>query len=162
MKLFGVVHQREHLDSQITEIGYHVREGDSMVIELAPNYEQLVQQEICRPNFFMALRDHFRSRCSRIICGDQNPTIPENPNWFIAAFLGEDYFYPDNRRDEVIATTILAEKPDIVVVGNGHSDDVKIQFPEAYYTVFQPKGGCTEGHHGRRKEWHRPNRIISL
>ncbi len=162
MKLFGVLHQSEHLSRQVDEIGNHVDQGSTMLIELAPNYQTFVEQEILRPNFFMAIRDYFRSRCSRVICGDQELTIPKDPCWWAAALIGEDYFYPNNIRDEVIATTILAEKPDIVVVGNGHSDELKEQFPQAYYTVFQPQGGCTVGHHGRRKEWYRPNRIISL
>lgn len=164
MKLFGVIHNREHLDRQIAvieAISLGVK-GKSIMLELAPNYEINVQNGILHPNFFMALRDHFRSRCSQVICGDQELTIPENPNWLIAAIFGEDYYYPLNQRDETMISNAKTENPDIIVVGNGHSDCLKKSFPDAYYTVFQPKGGYRSSHNSHHNTWYKPNRIISI
>lgn len=164
MKLFGVVHSHEHLDRQIAEIEQHGIDGKSMMLELAPNYDALVSKRETAPirkPFFVALREQFRSRCSRVICGDQDLTIPDNPEWILAALLGEDYFYPDNHRDRTMANVIKAEKPDIVVVGNGHSEYLKSCFPEADHTVFQPEHGYPD-RYGRRRIWHNADQIISL
>ncbi|NQU78419.1 hypothetical protein HQ545_01490 [Candidatus Woesearchaeota archaeon] len=165
MYLFGVTHKQEYFDRQVSKIEEicHV-DGKVMMLELAPNYEENVQRGILIPNFSMALAERYRPRCSRVISGDQEITIPENPNWLLSLVMGEIYFYPDNRRDEIMRQTIERERPDIVIVGNGHSDDIKEHFPQVYYTVFQDEGGYTASwsHHGRPHKWYRLDQLITL
>lgn len=165
MYLFGVSHKKEHLEHQISFIERICSIDERvLMLELAPNYEELVRQRILKPNFFMALAERYRPRCARVICGDQELTIPENPDWLLALVLGEYYFYPDNRRDDIMIETAAKESPDIIIVGNGHSDDIKRHFPQAYYTVFERNRGYTSSwsHHGRPHIWYRPDRIVTL
>ncbi len=164
MYLFGVVHKREHFDMQVSKIEEICSVDDGvMMLELAPNYEENIPG-VLQPNFFVALAERYRPRCNRVILGDQELTIPKNPDWILSCFLGEDYFYPDNRRDEIMKHTIEREQPNIVIVGNGHSDEIKEHFPKAHYTVFQENGGYTArfSHHGSPHNWYRPKSIITL
>src|SRR3989344_6109343 len=116
MYLFGVAHKREHFDTQVSEIEKMCDvDRRVMMLELAPNYEENVQRGVLRPNFFVALAERYRSRCSRVILGDQELTLPENPDWILSCLLGEDYFYPENRRDEIMRQAIEREQPDIVI-----------------------------------------------
>lgn len=165
MYLFGVVHKQKHLDTQVAKIEEMCSvDGKVIMLELAPNYEENVQKGVLRPNFFVQVTQRYRPRCARVILGDQELTIPENPNWILSCVLGEGYMYPDNRRDEIMRRTIKTELPDIVLVGNGHSDEIKQHFPQAHYTVFQENGGYAArfSSHGRPHNWHRPDLLITL
>ncbi len=162
--LFGVVHKQKHFDTQIAGIKNTCSiDGKAMMLELSPNYEDNVKKGLLRKNFFVSLAELYRPRCARVICGDQELTIPENPDWILSLVLGEDYFYPDNRRDEIMIQTIERERPDIVIVGNGHSDEIKQHFPQSHYIVFQENGGYNERFsHNRPHNWYNPNRILTL
>ena len=155
--LFGISHSTEHFDTQVSQIEELCRvDGKVMMLELPPNYEELVQKGILRKNCAMKLAERFRPRCARIIAGDQEVTIPENPDWVLSLVMGENYLYPNNQREGIMGQNILKERPDIVIVGNGLSNMIKEYFPNAHYTVFEVKGGY--GNY----QWDRPDNIITL
>ena len=143
--LFGIVHNQRYFDMQVAKIEKICSiDGKVMMLELPPNYEENIQKGIFKKNFAVLLAECYRPRCARVISGDQELTIPENPDWILSIYLGEDYFYPDNRRDEIMRQTIERERPEIVIVGNGHSDEIKQHFPQAHYIVFEENGGYTD------------------
>lgn len=165
MYLFGVTHNQEYFEVQISKIENICNtKGKSIMLELYPNYLENIEKGICKKSFFPLLAEYYEKRGNRIILGDQAPTIPENPDWILSMVLGENYFYPDNKRDEIMIQTIEREHPDIVIVGNGHADEIKQRFPDVNYIVFEPKGGYTAkwSHHGSPHIWNKPNRIITL
>lgn len=164
--LFGISYNREHFDTQVSRIEEIVDvEGKVIMLDLPPNYEENVQRGILQPNFAMALAERYRPRCARVIAGDQEMTIPEKPDWLLSLVMGELYLYPDNRRDEIMRQNIVKEKPDIVIVGNGLSDEIKKHFPHAHYTVFEEEGGysaSSTGHNRGIHRWYKPDQIITL
>ncbi len=164
--LFGISHNKEHFDTQVSRIEEICYVGGKVImLELAPNYEENVCRGILKPNFAMALAERYRSRCARVIAGDQELTIPENPDWLLSLVMGESYLYPNNRRDVIMRQNIVKKRPDIVIVGNGHSDMIKEHFPHTYYTVFEERGGYSAsltGHDRGIHEWCMPNQIITL
>ena len=164
--LFGISHQREHFDTQISRIEEICNvDGKVIMLELAPNYEQCVREGLLNPNTYMKIAGRWKERCSKIIAGDQELTIPENPNWLLSLVMGESYFYPDWKRDEVMRQNIVRERPDIVIVANGNADMIRDHFPHVYYTVFEVSGGysaSSTGHGGGIHQWHDPDKVITL
>src|SRR3990167_11082685 len=113
MYLFGLVHKREHFDMQVSKIEEICSVDDGvMMLELAPNYEENIPG-VLQPNFFVALAERYRPRCNRVILGDQELTIPKNPDWILSCFLGEDYFYPD--KNNLHLKNSLISSPDFLV-----------------------------------------------
>jgi len=163
--LFGVDHTFAYLDEQVACIEARVGcfKGRKIMLELAPNNEKLVREGRIKKGFFLTLAEHYRSVGAEVICGDQNLTIPENVGLEVL-LIGEQIFYPNNRRDEIIRRKISRRSPHIVIVGNGHSDEIKEHFPNTYYTVLQPKGGyeASWSHHGSPHVWHDPDEVITL
>ena len=164
--LFGISHTIEHFDIQVSRLEEICNvDGKIVMLELAPNYEEYVHKGILRPNTYMKLADRWKGRCSRIITGDQELTIPENPNWLDSLVMGEGYFYPDWNRHEIMRQNIVKERPDIVIVANGNSDTIKEHFPHAYYTVFEVRGGysaSSTGHNRGTHQWNNPDKVITL
>ncbi|MDP3989623.1 MAG: hypothetical protein Q8Q01_00275 [archaeon] len=164
--LFGVSTKGEHFDTQISRIEEICNvDGNVVMLELAPNYEQCVHEGLLKPNTYLKIADRWKERCSKIIAGDQELTIPENPDWLVSLVMGESYFYPDWNREEIMRANIVKEKPDIVIVGNGNSDLIKDHFPHAYYIVFEINGrysASSTGHNRGIHRWHNPNKIITL
>ena len=164
--LFGISHNKTYLNMQASRIE-EICNIDNKVImlELAPNYETLVNQGLMKPNGYMALAERWKGRCSKLIAGDQEITLPENPDWLLALVAGESYFYPEWDRENIMVRNIVTEKPDIVIVANGNSDWIKDHFPHAYYTVFEVSRGysaSSTGHGGGIHQWHDPDKIIIL
>ena len=164
--LFGISNQKKHFDTQISRIEEICNVDDkAIMLELAPNYEQCVHEGLLNPNTYLKIADRWKERCSKIIAGDQELIIPENPNWLVSLVMGESYFYPDWNREEIMRGNIVNKKPDIVIVGNGNSDMIKDHFPHAYYTVFEIGGGysaSSTGHDSGIHEWNNPDKIIKL
>lgn len=164
--LFGVSTRPEHFDLQLSRIeGICDVDGKVIMLELAPNYEELVSKGMMRPNTYMKLGEHWKGRYSKLIAGDQKITLPEKPSWIDAIVMGESYFYPEWNREEIMRKNIVAEKPDIVIVGNGNSDMIKNHFPHAYYMVFEINGGysgSSTGHDRGNHKWNNPDKVIIL
>ena len=164
--LFGIAYPQNFFDKQVSKIERICNMRDKvLMLELSASYEENVIKGIFKPNFACRLAERYRPICSKVILGDQEITIPENPDWILSLVMGEDYFYPDNRRDEIMRQTIERERPDIVIVGNGHSNRIKEHFFDFYYTVFEEDGGYSSsftGHAGPQYEWNNPNKIITL
>lgn len=163
--LFGVSTRPKHFDLQVSRIEEICDvDGKVVMLELAPNYAELVDRGILRPNTYMSLADCWKGRYSKLVAGDQELTIPENPDWLIS-LIHEGYFYPEWNREEIMRANIIKEKPDIVIVGNGNSDMIKDHFPHAYYTVFEISEGYSAsftGHDRRNHRWNNPDKVITL
>ncbi|MBI2662017.1 hypothetical protein HYX11_00990 [Candidatus Woesearchaeota archaeon] len=163
--LFGVSTIPQHFDLQVSRIEEICDiDGKVVMLELAPNYAELVEQGILQPNTYMLLAERLKGRYSKLVAGDQKLTIPENPNWLIG-LIDEYYLYPDWNREEIMRANIVKEKPDIVIVGNGNSDMIKDHFPHAYYTVFEISGGYSAsltGHNRGIHRWNNPDNVITL
>jgi len=163
--LFGISTRPKHFDRQVSRIEEICDiDGKVVMLELAPNYAELVTKGILRPNTYMSIAERWKGRYSKLIAGDQKLTIPENPNW-IMALIHEGYLYPEWNREEMMRGNIVNEKPDIVIVGNGNSDMIKDHFPHAYYTVFEIGGGysaSSTGHDRGIHVWNNPDKIIKL
>lgn len=164
--LFGVSTRPKHFDLQISRIEEICDvDGKVVMIELAPNYAELVTRGILRPNICMSLADRWKGRYSKLIAGDQELTIPENQDWILALAMDESYYYPKWNREKIMRENIVKEKPDIVIVGNGNSDMIKEHFPHTYYTVFEIDGGysaSSTGHDRGIHKWNNPNKVIKL
>ena len=158
--LFGVAHEMRYFDQQIAAIEATVGDiqGKVLMLELAPNYDEAIRKKILRPSFFTSMREHFKDKCSEILCGDQELTLPDHPvdeaELLVAMCMGERYFWPDNRRDEVMINNIHNKKPDIFIAGNGHTDEIRRVNWRCLYTVFKEKG--------QSHQWYKPDRVITL
>lgn len=169
MNLFGVVHDETYFYAQISviEILCNNVKDKKILLELAPNAEKYIKEGVLHHSFFSNLAEYYRNMGAQVICGDQNLTIPKNKDssdWLLAVYIGESFFYPNNKRDIIIRQKIRRYSPEIIIVGNGHSDEIKQHFPELNYVVFQKNGGHQSpySHHGRIHEWYKPDRVISL
>ncbi|MBU0459900.1 MAG: hypothetical protein KJ597_06920 [Nanoarchaeota archaeon] len=164
--LFGISTRPQHFDLQVSRIEEICDvDGKVVLLELAPNYAELVDQGILRPNMYVSIAEHWKGRYSKLIAGDQELTIPENPDWILGLAMGESYYYPKWNREKIMRENIVKEKPDIVIVGNGNSDMIKNHFPHAYYTVFEIDGGysaSSTGHDRGIHEWNNPGKVIKL
>lgn len=163
--LFGVSTSPKHFDLQVSRIEEICNvDGKVVMLELAPNYAELVDQGILRSNMYISLADRWKGRYSKLVLGDQELTIPKNPNWLIG-LINECYLYPEWNREKIMRANITKENPDIVIVGNGNSDMIKNHFPHAYYTVFEISGGYSAsftGHDRGIHRWNNPDKVISL
>ena len=160
MYLFGVLHEMKYLENVVLCIDeYFPTPPTSLMAELPPSWDDLVHRGASR-NFFSALVDLYRQKGTRIIYGNKNKYVaPESEDGMVGAIIEMMLSrHPGYVRDmsEGMRQTIDEERPELVAIGGGHADQIRDEFPNAYYVAFLKRSETTTYRPNR------PNRVVLL
>ena len=138
MEIFGVCHSSFVLEETLRRIDEQLehRVPSQVLVELPTNYDQLVNRGIARKGtFFDTIASSYHKRGSAIIYGDRELILPDRP-LSLAEVLLPEYFFDSDERDEFMVKQIREKKPNVVILGVGHTEIIAPMFPQASYVVF--------------------------
>lgn len=150
MELIGVIHRVEFLDEVVGYISQMYPRGlESLMVELPPQWPKF------RPRYeakgwgkpFMAkLAEIYEVKGTKIIYGDRE--YPITPVLIAHAFMPDVIAHLVSvtaffiaiaytaKRERAMVKYVQEERPQVVVLGFGHTDRIRSMFPDAHYTVF--------------------------